>query len=335
MMLFKSYFVFVVVFLAFTFLLLPYPRSVYAQTYDTIRVSGFGLGRTRFVLADDNGGFPPNFYFPVMSQLYVSLNSDALFGQNGIVACDVERLDDLTDYVVEGSLINNDGELLYDVFFGPPISTELSPEEASELARFVKGGGVLYVSGRAFVEDTPELGYSYNPLFEELNIQDRFENELVTVPGLLQSYYPLDSIITKGSFGDIGYINDYVHVYSKFNENFLRGTIGVQDGDFLFLERNIESGYLIVSSSALFTNLPIRSDDDINNYFLNLFALGCGEQDFGKYDKVAHLNKDCCRMTMIPQFGKVSNTIMHILKTLGVVRAWHNAVAHSHLLQWS
>ena len=51
-------------------------------------------------------------------------------------------------------------------------------------------------------------------------------------------------------------------------------------------EGRVGKGYLIVSGTGMFVKNPFIADDDIENYYLNLFALGCGEQDFGKYEKV-------------------------------------------------
>jgi len=247
--------------------------QIKAQVNNEIRVAGFGGGRTRFVLASSTGGPPPGFFFPTMSRLYNALKNVDYFGPSGTVSCDIAGLNTLTTYVASGSLVNTDGQLLADVFFAPAIDTVLSDEEASELARFVKKGGVLLVSGEGWGDSTPGQGFEYNLLFERLGISDYFNTERYYPGGVIQSSSPLySSPSTNGPFGTVGPLRHAA--FRVFTNSSLNKLFASNDSSGLVFESKIDNGYVAVSGTSLFVNDLIADIDNLR-YFLNLFALGC------------------------------------------------------------
>lgn len=234
-----------------------------------IIVTGYNGSRVGiYTLAAQNGSAPPGFFFPIMSRIYFGLRSEDNFGPSGKVLCTMSSFNNLTNYVSEGSLVNDNGELLADVFWGPPLQTELSEEEADELAKFVTNGGVLSISTTGYES---EPGTEYNLLFEKLDIDDSFKTESLT-PLILQSDMPNRSIVTSGPFGEIGPMA--ISSFRKFENSYLSKIASVE-GTGLVYEGKIGKGYLSVTSFPLFVNPLIQNDNDNLKYYLNLFALGC------------------------------------------------------------
>lgn len=246
--------------------------SISAQEDSEIRVMRYAGNRTRFIIADPNGGPPPGFFFPQYSRIYSALNNESAFGPDGIVPCPMQKLNNITEYVTEGSLVDTSGNLLFDIFFGPAINTDLLDEEAAELAKFAKSGGVLYLGGMGWSGSTPGRGPEYNLLFQELGIEDRFnvDNFLAQSD---QSLQPAESIITKdGSFGDVGPLKHTA--FRQFDKQSLREIATAIGSKGLVFESRIGKGYLVVMGESLFVN-DLIVDGDNMKYFLNMFALGC------------------------------------------------------------
>lgn len=269
-----------------TFLVLMTTATPNVFSADNIRVTGFGAGRnTLYLLADANGGPPPGFTFPIMSRIYYALQDEGKFGTNGTVSCDVAPLSSLMSFVTKGSLVDENDNLLFDVFFGVPMLQSLTDEEATELAEFVTKGGVLYISGTGSNSGTSPKGSEYNLVFEKLGLTDRFSETEIFATGKIDTEIPIESVVTKGPFGNVGAIT--INAYRDFNNHTLRGIISKDNpNEYVAYEKKIGNGYLIATGSPFFTNGAIIDNGNSLLYFLNMFALGCGEQDFGKYDKV-------------------------------------------------
>ncbi|KKQ73816.1 MAG: hypothetical protein US96_C0051G0009, partial [Candidatus Woesebacteria bacterium GW2011_GWB1_38_5b] len=91
----------------------------------------------------------------------------------------------------------------------------------------------------------------------------------------VQTSEPLESLITQGLFGNVGSLaNDS---FRKFNRQSLEGIVfkaGTEES--VVHEKRIGKGYLVVTGSFLYTNFLLQTDTDNLRYYLNLFALGCG-----------------------------------------------------------
>lgn len=241
--------------------------SVSAQE-ETIIVKGYGYGRTRYALVDVNGNVPANPLFHADRLNFYLRNS---FGSGKTVSCPVD-LQGTIDYVPEGTLVDSQGNLLADVFWAPALNIPLSVEEADELAKFVTNGGILYVGGAGWLVPMQGMGPEINLLFERLDLEDHFDAGHLTAEGLRQSHTPEESIITRGPFGDVGPL---LHgAYRKFNSNYLTPIVPTDESGFIVHEAKISKGYLVVVGDTLYGNTPMQ-DADNQNYYLNLFALGC------------------------------------------------------------
>lgn len=108
------------------------PSSIYAQNSEVV-VKGYDYNRTRFALVDTGGSVPANPYFHA-DRLYSALGSG--FGPGKKVPCTIQ-LQGTQNYVHQGDLVDVQGGLTADIFWAPPISSNLSDEEANELAKFV------------------------------------------------------------------------------------------------------------------------------------------------------------------------------------------------------
>lgn len=229
----------------------------------SIRVSGFTEPRARGPLVDPNGNPIPGALGA--STLYNALVDSNNFGPAGIVPCPIEFLPFVTE-ILPNSLVNSNGNLLVDVFFGALNETTLSPGEAAELAAFVNAGGILYISGNSSGE-----GLSYNPLFTALGITDQFSAATVGSSG--QTSVPLPTPVTTGPFGIIGPLSD-----TPFSP-IITGTgltgVATDSGQVLLAEGAFSTGYLSATGDPSYFNLFTDVDPDNLNYFLNLFALAC------------------------------------------------------------
>ncbi len=256
---------------------------VAAQDNDAIKVAGYSQAATQQPLTKVT-------LVPPLSQFYANrlsalIKKTSNFGTNSsVVPCSVEILDQV-NYVSTGSLVDESGHLSADIFFGGAKKTNLTDEEAEELSRFVSSGGVLYVSGGGWLVPTPGMGPEYNLLFEKLGLRDRFEADYFDSGDYLQTTIPIESPITRGPFGEVGSLA--VDSIRKFDTLDMNGiTAKTEVGEFVIHEKKIGEGYLVVTGSFMYADTLLLFDNDNENYFLNLFALGCGEQDFGKYEKV-------------------------------------------------
>lgn len=246
---------------------------------ETIIVKGYGYGRTRYALVDANGNIPANPLFHA-DRLYNGLQSK--FGEGKLVSCPVE-LQPTTDYVSKESLVDLDGNLKADVFWAPALNTELSEEEAEELGKFVRSGGILYVGGGSWLTPTQGMGPEINLLFENLGIDDHFDTSVLTTEGVRQSHVPLESIVVNGPFGNVGQL--YHGAYRKFEAHLLRPIVPTDEFGSIVSESMVGDGYLIVVGDTLYSNFFMQDVDNFN-YYMNLFALGCGDQDFTLYEKI-------------------------------------------------
>jgi len=238
---------------------------------EEIIVKSFGPGRTSHPIVNSSGNLPtPPLFSPNI--FYNQLKNQNNFGANGIVSCEVDLQGSVTS-ISEGSLVDSQGNLLADVFFAPPINTNLTGEEAEELARFVVNGGVLYVSGSSFPRVQGEnLGTEYNPLFEKLGIADRFNPSYEPIDGLVQSGVPVESIITKGIFGAVGPLKH--GLYRRFESQYLTRIVPTENSGFIIHEGKMGRGYLVVTGDVLYGNTLVQDPDNMK-YYLNFFALGC------------------------------------------------------------
>ncbi|KKQ73778.1 MAG: hypothetical protein US96_C0053G0009, partial [Candidatus Woesebacteria bacterium GW2011_GWB1_38_5b] len=227
-----------VLFTLISFLFLP--TNAHAAE-DIIRVSGYQYGTAWLPLAH------PNLTPPLLNYnttvLYSHLKNLNNFGPSGTVPCTVNIIGQVSA-VTAGSLVDTGGNLLVDIFWGGAKFANLTNEEAEELAKFVNAGGVLYVTGGGWQDtNTPGRGPEYNLLFEKLGIEDRFDANYSASGNYVQTSEPLESLITQGLFGNVGSL----------------------------------ANYLVVTGNFLCTNFLLQTDPDNLRYYLNLFALGCGD----------------------------------------------------------
>lgn len=229
----------------------------------SIRVSGFTDPRSRSPLVDSNGNPVPGGLGS--STLFNALVNPSNFGPTGIVPCPIVFLPFVTE-VLPNSLVDPNGNLLVDLFFGGLNETPLSASEAAELAAFVNAGGILYISGNSSGE-----GLSYNPLFTALGTTDQYSANTVGSSG--QTSVPLPTPVTTGPFGIIGPLSD-----TPFSP-IITGTgltgIATDSGEVLLAEGAFFTGYISATGDPSYFNLFTDVDPDNLNYFLNLFALAC------------------------------------------------------------
>lgn len=255
-----------------SFLVLTVTIPVKSQTR-SIKIGAFDGNRTSFVISNNTGGPPPGFALSRMGTIYSRISNNSNFGPSGVVPCDAD-FDKILSYVNDGDLVDEDGNLLVDVFFAPPTHQELSVEEAEELKQFIQSGGVLYLSGHGSNDATSAEGVEFNLLFEKLGMDDKFlDDQSPTILPVIQSAIPIESIVTNGPFGSIGTIKH--GQYRKFQQDELITSIksGNDNGGIVF-EKRIGKGYLVVSTTTIFQNFVMDDPDNVE-FFLNLFSLGC------------------------------------------------------------
>lgn len=255
--------------LVFALFIFPLITPVSASELDgSIKVAGYSSIASSQPLARAIFVPPLSQYFA--NDLYRLLIRAGNFSPTGIVSCRVDIMEQL-DYVHANSLVNEYGELSADVFFGGAKKNSLTQEEASELASFVRQGGVLYITGTGGI--TGDGGVNYNPLFEALDIEDRFTDQAVSY-GLSETTIPEKSIITRGPFGVVGPLGN--GSARLFTMNHLRGIAAISDtNEYLVFEGRIGKGYLVVTGSWLYSDFLLDRYKNNETYFLNLFALGC------------------------------------------------------------
>ena len=245
--------------------------SVVYACADSIVVSGYTPPRNRYGLAKPDGS-PPNQFFMESFGLYSALLDPVNFSESGTVKCSV-HYDPFVTYVSNGSLVDENGVKRFDVFFAGLIETNLSDEEATELAKFVNSGGILYISGE---NNTPYSGPAYNLLFEKLGINDRFDVVGVNPDGNLSiSLAPENStIVTNGPFTPVG---SFKHdSYKMFNHVDTIPIVRTTSNNVIVAEKAFGAGYLSVTGATIYRDRFLGGTN--MNYFLNLFALGCNRE---------------------------------------------------------
>jgi hypothetical protein len=228
----------------------------------SIRVASFGVPRVIEPLIGPGSH---------TTRLVGALQNPENFGPNGIVKCPVVFQNPVAT-ILPGFLVNPDGTLNADIFFGGNSIVSLTASEAAELAAFINAGGIVFVNGDSGASE----GVSYNPLFSALGVTDEFIQLVSGISGIEQSSVPTATPVTTGPFGTVGPIS-----YSLFKV-FVPGTgtdtvaVNTMDSATLLAEGAIAKGYLSVSGDVIYIDIA-TSDPDNLNYFLNLFALGCKE----------------------------------------------------------
>ncbi|KKR30630.1 MAG: hypothetical protein UT61_C0004G0057 [Candidatus Woesebacteria bacterium GW2011_GWA1_39_8] len=275
-------------------LLLSTPAKAQAAS---IRVSGFASPRNFFPLV----GFIPSddFEEDPSQPLRDALLNESNFGAGGGVSCSV-NLEPFVTNITSGSLVAN-GQKKMEVFFAGLSDTDLTDEEANELAAFIRSGGVVYIAGGGYSshQGLGLPGYDgsrFNNLFSALGISDTFPpGEVIDFWSCGSSSIPIGTPVTTGPFGIIGAL--WHDTYNPINTSSLQSVAtGFDDLCFIgnsldpgvvsplsvntsqydrtiLAEGKFDKGYLSVSGEALYTYSNL--DQNIKNYFLNLFALGC------------------------------------------------------------
>jgi len=252
-------------------------REVNASVGKDIKVSGFAYPRNRFALTNPLGKAPPQSY--ETKNMYDYLKDFSFFGPGGVVDCKI-NFQIPVGQVEAGSLVNEHGDLLTDVFFSGPTVTPLTTEEAKELARFVRNGGILYISGEVL---HPTMGPSYDPLFVDLGIGDRITStRIYEGGGSKESSVPINrTIVTDGPFGNVDKLTYFSYKVIRNDSSILIVT-GQDNVNSLVIEKSINSGYLIATGESIYRRnnvIPYILDDDNRNYFLNMFALACRDDE--------------------------------------------------------
>ncbi len=271
---------------------------------NTIRVTGFNDDRS-FIAFADRDGSPISDNIVGTSVLIQSLLNSSNFGSSGTVSCGV----DIQPFVSEiwaGQLVNSNGERLADVFLGGTTDWQLSDSEADELAKFVKAGGVVHVSGGT----TEEEATSYNPLFGKLGIADSFSGDIDFSSFEGDTNQPANSPVINGGFGNIGPMTH--SPFSIINTSSLNPlaigfqtggivimstqTLGIGMDETILAEGEVEGGYLSVAGAPMYIDGYTGVNSNNLNYFLNLIGYACTDNsssditafldlpwDYGKY----------------------------------------------------
>jgi len=255
--------------------LLFVPQKILAQENPVLNVGGYSSSRNRYPLILDNGGPPDQFLST--SQIYALLKNVSNFGLNGVSQCKIS-LDPLVNSVEPLSLVDQDGNLVQDVFFAGVSYGDPSLVEIAELKRFLEAGGVLYINGSSF-DDVPWYGkgYEYNILFSALGLRDSFSDEWVYEGEILQSTLPeILTPLTSGPFGEVESIGyDARYIFNKVDSN---GVFKEPNADrYLVSEVNVGRGYLVIAAGPFYTNARIN-DPDNKKYYLNMFAYACEQK---------------------------------------------------------
>jgi len=259
--------VFLCIYFIFSFFVVS---PLLAQESSTIKVTGYDFNRSSSALLDFDGDplvHPggPNSSSTVLGNFLLNPSN---FGQNGIVKCSVD-LQNPTSYIESGSLINNSGNLLVDVFFATDTIQDLSTEEITELTKFINAGGIVYAHTVSIGGD------QYVKLFENLGLDIVFGERQQEPTGSLSSDPDDTTPITNGSFGIIGALEHgpYREIISGDAKIIAYSpTLGTN----LLVESSIGNGYLAVASSPLHVNILARNSNI--RYFANLVSLGCKEK---------------------------------------------------------
>src|SRR2546422_557443 len=234
-----------------------------------IRVSGFTSERNRAPLLDPQGSAPEGDFGT--TNIVNDLRDLSKFGPTGTVRCSVDFRPFVTS-VETGSLVDEMGQVRVGVFFAGLTATTLTSGEADELARFLRAGGILYISGNTLDNEGP----SYNPLFTALDVADHYSDETVSTGNSVQSSDPPDNTpFTNGPFGTVGPL-----MHTPFRIITPSATTGLATGfnteAVILAEGGFGSGRLSMTGDPLYFNFFTGTNDlDNQTYFLNLFAFGC------------------------------------------------------------
>ena len=241
-------------------IVIPQAPISYA-VWGTIKVSGFNNPRNRgpFTMTGNFGG----------SDIIDALQNPDNFGPTGIVKCTVQLLP-FVQTITTGSLVDAQGRLLVEVFLAGLTRTTLTNDEVLELEKFLNAGGILYISGNSGENE----GESYNPLFSELGLADRFLGSVSSTGNGVPTSTPILTKVTDGQFGIVGPLT---HSYFRdFQVDSLTGVaLGYSSSVYILVEGTIGKGYISITGDPLYFNMFTASDSDNLNYFLNLVALGC------------------------------------------------------------
>jgi len=214
-----------------------------------IFVSGFNTVRSRAPIGDSEAEI-------IEDEL---LDTDN-FGWHGTVPCPIIFLD-FVETIETESLVDDQGNLLCDVFFAGLTATPLTNDESVEFKNFLNAGGILYISGNSGSE-----GESYHPLFTELGWLDTFSGSQV---GGGETSTPIITPITTGPFGIVGPLDT-----TPFRPILYSSTTCVAEvsSSCIVAEAAYGLGYISITGDPLFFDLFMGDDDNLN-YYLNLFAL--------------------------------------------------------------
>lgn len=254
--------------------LLVFPFTVLASDANgNIRVTGFSFDRSISPLLDSDGDpfihpAGPNYGADILGN---NLQGPWYFGQGNLVECPVQFAPPV-DYIERGLLVDDNGVLLFDLFFASTTSQDLEAEEVEELKRFLENGGVVYVAANTHNNS----GLSYHPLFEALGIEERFSSVFWNVGRGIRSLDTAGiSPVMNGEFGNVLYIR--FSGYRQLDPITMVGmVVDPVNNEYLVSEYSYGLGYLSVSGSPIHVNVLMSSDN--RKYFLNLFALGCWER---------------------------------------------------------
>jgi hypothetical protein len=236
-------------------------------TSEPIKVWGFTSPRNRAPLLDPAGNALTDEWGS--SNIVNALKDPANFGLGGIVQSPVQFVLPFVTTIASNSLVDAVGNLKVNVFFAGLSSspTDLSDDEAMELARFLKAGGVLYISG-----NTGDEGPGYNKLFEVLGATDRFSLDTALTGNFVETSTPISTPITNGPFGMVGPL-----LHTPFRV-ILPGThttgvaMGYASTSYIIAEGLIGLGYISMTGDPLYFNFFTGPDPDNLHYFLNLVA---------------------------------------------------------------
>ena len=257
----------VLILISFILALLFSSSSAFAQEENAIKISGYSPTRSGSPLLDTSGN-------PYVSPAGPSTGSNILgsslldsnrFGPEGTVKCAVD-FQIPTNYISEGSLVDDNGSLKLNVFFATNTTQSLTQEEITELKKFINAGGVV------FAHTTSSGGDQYVPLFQELGLDISF-GERQQVPTSSRTSDPVDNTpTTNGPFGPVPSL-----FHGPFRSVESSGVnIVAYDltfGKTVLADTSVGQGYLAVSGSPLHANVVALGSNI--RYFANLVALGC------------------------------------------------------------
>lgn len=260
------------------------PQKISAQ--DAVRIRGLGPTSALALDGIDPSVLPPEplppelFAFFAASDLHDRWQDGDLFGENGICPCSVDVEGPLA-HIDSGSLVDNKGKLLTDIFFVGQLIRSLDATEAHELKAFMEAGGVVHMAGGR--EDLPGFGYQalwqelgwagspYTQFYEQLPTEG---NELVDL--IVKSRELTNTPFEPGIFGTVEKIN-YLPIFFGVNTSNLEAQAmsGNPNSQPVMAGAEVGKGYLTVSGTPLFINFNNLAGDNNLKYFQNMAAWVC------------------------------------------------------------